>query len=80
MTKTTGERMTRIETQIESIKEDLSLHCVNQRADFDKVFKKIDEIPKSISSGFAGKWVEKVAIGSLVGVIAGIIVLLIQII
>ena len=55
----------KIETQIEDIKGTMKTHCEQQREDFDKIFKKLDDLKES----FAGKWVEKVVIGV---VIAGI--------
>jgi|GEM_PF-2965763 len=70
MTKSTGERMAVIETDIKNIKKSIEDHVDNQREDFDTVFKKLD----ALSGRFAGKWVENVSIGVLVSVVAGIAV------
>jgi hypothetical protein len=60
---TNEERLMKIETQIDDIKETMKNHCSEQREDFDKVLRKLDEM----HNAFAGKWVEKVVIsGALI--------------
>ena len=70
---TNEERLMKIETQIDDIKDTVKNHCQEQREDFDKVFRKLDEL----HNAFAGKWVEKVVIGGAIATIT-IIVALIQ--
>lgn len=73
---TNGERLMRLETQIDDIKKDIEIHNNEQREDFDKIFKKLD----SLSQTFAAKWVEKVAIGALSGIVVGIVLAVIYLI
>jgi len=66
MTKiTNAERMAKIETEIGNLKTGLEKHITEQREDFNKVFNKLDDLHES----FAGKWVEKVSIGLIIGII-----------
>ena len=67
---TTGERLMKVETQVIEIKDDLKQHTVDQREDFDKVFKKLDDMSKS----YAGKWVEKVSVGLIIMILGSVIV------
>lgn len=66
----------RLETDVKSIKEDIIAHNEHQRQDFDKLYEKID----SLSDSFAGKWVEKVTIGILISVFAGLLIYLVQVV
>ena len=70
------ERLSNLETEIKNLDKQLTKHCEEQRKDFDKVFDKLD----SLDGKFANKWVEKVTIGIIGTVIAGIVLLVIQLI
>jgi len=61
--KTLGERMERIETNIEEMKSDI---------------KEIKDAFLNLSSIFANKWVEKLVIGLLISMGAGLTVLIIK--
>ena len=65
-----------METEIKNLDKQLTKHCEEQRKDFDKVFNKLD----ALEGKFANKWVEKVTIGIIGTVIAGIMLLVIQLI
>ena len=67
MTKNMGERMATIETRTRDIDSKIDNHVHEQREDFDKVFQKLDKL----NTKFAGKWVEKVALGTLISLLAG---------
>jgi hypothetical protein len=69
---TNEERLMKIETQVEDIKETMKNHCEDQREDFDKVLRKLDEM----HNAFAGKWVEKVVIGGALALITIIMALI----
>ena len=58
-----------IETEVKNIKKSIDDHVINERKDFDLVFKKLDKL----NGKFAGKWVESITIGILITTIAGII-------
>jgi len=70
------ERLSNLEVEIKNLDKQLSSHCKEQRKDFDKVFNKLD----ALDGKFASKWVEKVTIGIIGTVIAGIALLVIQLI
>jgi len=70
------ERLSNLEIEIKNLDKQLLNHCKEQRKDFDKVFDKLD----SLDGKFANKWVEKVTIGIIGTVIAGIVLLVIQLI
>ncbi len=70
----TGERLMKVETEMKGIKKSLDEHKKEQREDFDLVFNKLD----NLNGKFAGKWVEKIALGSLVTIIGGIAIGLIM--
>ena len=73
-TTTTNERMAVIETEIKNINKNLDTQREEQNEKFETVFNKIDELKKE----FAGKWVEKVTVGTLIAVIAGIVLFILQ--
>lgn len=73
---TQSARLVRVETKLEDMCSKLDTHITDQRKDFDKVIAKID----TLGTKFAGKWVEKVALGVLVAAIGGLIILIIQVI
>jgi predicted nucleic acid-binding Zn-ribbon protein len=64
------ERLMRLETNVDNINTSLNRHSIEQREDFDKVLKKLDNLDKR----FAGKWTEKVLITIVTGVAIAIIV------
>lgn len=66
----------RLETQITDIKKDIATHTEHQRQDFEKLYKKLD----TLNDNFAGKWVEKVSVGVLITVIAGLLLYIVQIV
>ena len=63
------ERLSNMEIEIKNMNHKIDEHCQNQRADFDKVFTKLD----NLENKFAAKWVEKLSIGLLISVLASII-------
>lgn len=63
-----------METEIKGINEKLDNHTDQQRIDFKNLNKKLDNMVKQ----FAGKWVEKLTIASLVAMIAALVTLIIQ--
>lgn len=65
-----------MEEQINHIKTEIDSHVLTQRDDF----KEIKEMIGGLQSNFAGKWVEKVAIGSLVTLLGGVALLLVAVI
>ena len=67
-------RMAVIETEVKNINKSIDKHISDQRKDFDTVFKKLDKM----GNQFAGKWVEKVSIGVLISIIAGIVIFIIN--
>ena len=68
-----GERLAVVETKMTSIEKKIDEHYKRQREDFNIVFDKLD----NMSGKFAGKWVEKIAIGLIVS-LAGLITTLIM--
>jgi hypothetical protein len=58
-----------MEVEIKNVNEKLDKHCSEQRQDFDKVFNKLD----NLDGKFASKWVEKVAVGSLISILTALI-------
>jgi len=60
----------KVETQVTELKTDLKQHSIDQREDFDKVFRKLDEMQNS----FAGKWVEKIVIGLIILIVGTVTV------
>lgn len=76
--KSEKERLAVVETQIKSMDSKLDKHCVDQKEDFKTVFEKLDALATKLDGSdnrFAGKWVEKVSIGALVTIMAGLILL-----
>ena len=68
----TGERLMRVETQIEGIETKIDAQTERSREDFQIVFKKIDGLGDKFRSRFAGKWVEKIVLGIIVALAVGI--------
>jgi len=58
----TAERLAKLEQKVTDIDKKLDNHTLEQRQDFDKVFEKLD----NLSGKFAGKWTEKVIIGTII--------------
>jgi len=75
---TNGERMAKIEERLKNTSEQLKNHTEEQREDFDKVFKKIDELQEHMNKSFAGKWVEKISIGIIIVIVGALITALLQ--
>ena len=71
---TMSERMMKIETEVGIIKDSLKDHTDNQREDFDKLFKKID----NLDGKYSAKWVEKGIIALTLTTVGSIIVALIS--
>ena len=69
---TQATRLVRVETKMEDISKKLDEHVLTQREDFQKVFKKLDDLHGS----FAGKWVEKVIVGIIITFMGGLRVVL----
>ncbi len=59
----------RLETQVTGLQASIDEHKEEQREDFDKVFKKLDDL----DGRFAGKWVEKIQIGVVITIIGAIV-------
>jgi len=66
-------RLAKVEQKIENIDNKLDEHVLVQRLDFDKIHQKLDKM----GGKFAGKWVEKVALATLVTLIGAFITLVI---
>jgi len=66
-------RLAKVEEKLDGFGKKLEDHVIEQRNDFNIVFKKLD----ALSGKFAGKWVEKVTVGVLISIIAGLIIFII---
>jgi len=55
------------------LEKKVDCHLIEQREDFDKVFRKLDHLQGKFAGKFAGKWVEKVIIGIVIAAGAGLI-------
>jgi len=62
-------KMAKIETNLDNIKDSLEIHVQDQKEDFNHIMNKLDNMHNS----FAGKWVEKVAIGSVLAILTAIV-------
>ncbi len=79
MPRTDSERLVAVETEMKSVSDKLENHVVEQREQFKEqkediksLGDKIDNLP----SKFAGKWVEKLAVGGTIALITGIVTLI----
>lgn len=59
-------------TEMTAIKDNLGTHIEDQKGDFSRVHKKLDDLSKKMDSKYAGKWTEKFIVGVLVVLIASI--------
>ncbi len=75
MTKGEEIKLAKLEQFVKDIGKKLDTHVMEQRENFQIVFKKFDKL----DSSFAGKWVEKVVIGSIISVVGGIITLMLYV-
>ena len=65
-----SERIVKLETQMTNIDKKIENHCTDNKEGFKAVLKKLDEM----ENRFAGKWVEKVAIGVSIVLLGAILV------
>lgn len=63
-----GERLVKIETHLEELKEKFDNHIEREDKRWDDLITKLDQQDNK----FAGKWVEKVQVGVLITVLAGV--------
>jgi len=76
MNRNEVERMAVMEQKVTDIGKSLDNHAKEQREDFKTISEKLD----SLGSNFAGKWVEKVAIGSVATLVASLVTLFVYLI
>lgn len=74
-TEDVGERMAKVETRLTEMDKKFDTTIINQREDFRIVFKKLDDLEKR----YAGKWVEKVAIGAIIAILGTLVALIVSV-
>jgi tRNA A-37 threonylcarbamoyl transferase component Bud32 len=69
-----------LSTELKSITNKLDTHIEDQKVDIKVLHKliealsiKLDNVSKQLDEKYANKWVENVSIGSLISVIAGVV-------
>lgn len=67
-----------IESNMKTLNKTLDTHVKDQKLDFDKLHKKIDVLVDKLEKKFAGKWVEKISVGALIGIIVGFVLMIVK--
>jgi hypothetical protein len=64
--------------EMKTMTKKLDDHIKDQSAKWKDLYKKLDGLGEKLDKKYAGKWVETVSVGALIGIIVGVAIFMIR--